>query len=99
MTGAAAALPVWVDVMIAATVGHTPQDFPVPMGVVNRRVCTETGLLANPGCPSTDVELFREGDEPSGYCNVHTGEPRQQPGAEDFRGRDTEAPPEERLRL
>ena len=99
MTGAAAALPVWVDVMTAATAGHTPQEFPVPMGVVSRRVCTETGLLANPACPNTEVELFREGNEPSGYCNVHTGEARPRPDALDFRERDTEAPPEERLRL
>jgi penicillin-binding protein 1A len=99
MTGAAAALPVWVDVMTAATKNHTQQDFPVPMGAVGRRVCTETGLLANPACPSAEVELFKEGNEPSGYCNVHTGEARQQPDAVDFRERDTEAPPEERLRL
>ena len=99
MTGAAAALPVWVDVMLAATKDHTPQDFPLPSGVVSRRVCTETGLLANPACPSTEIELFRVGNEPSGYCNVHTGEAKPPAERTDFRERDTEAPPEERLRL
>ena len=99
MTGAAAALPIWVDVMLAATKDHTPQDFPLPSGVVARRVCTETGLLANPACPSTEIELFREGNEPSGYCNVHTGAAKPPVEQGDFREHDTEAPPEEKIRL
>jgi penicillin-binding protein 1A len=99
MTGAAAALPVWVDVMTAATKDHSPLDFPVPTGVVSRRICSQTGLLANPACPSTELELFREGSEPTGYCNVHTGEAKTPPESLDFREKDTEAPPEERLRL
>jgi penicillin-binding protein 1A len=99
MTGAAAALPIWVDVMTAATKDHTPLDFPVPTGVVSRRICSQTGLLANPACPSTELELFREGSEPTGYCNVHTGQSKAPPEPSDFREKDTEAPPEERLRL
>ena len=99
MTGAAAALPVWVDVMLAATKNRPPQDFPVPSGVVSRLICTETGLLANPACPSTEIELFREGSEPTGYCNVHTGTAKPPTETPDFHETDTEAPPDERLRL
>jgi penicillin-binding protein 1A len=99
MTGAAAALPVWVDVMLAATKNRPPQDFPVPSGVVSRLICTETGLLANPACPSTEIELFREGSEPTGYCNVHTGTAKPPTETPDFHESDTEAPPDERLRL
>jgi penicillin-binding protein 1A len=99
MTGAAAALPVWVDVMLAATKNRPPQDFPVPSGVVSRLICTETGLLANPACPSTELELFREGSEPTGYCNVHTGTAKPPAETPDFHETDTEAPPDERLRL
>jgi len=99
MTGAAAALPIWVDVMLAATKGRPAQDFPVPSGVVSRLICVETGLLANPGCPSTEIELFREGSEPTGYCNVHTGTAKPQQETPDFHETDTEAPPDERLRL
>jgi len=99
MTGAAAALPVWVDVMLAATKNRPPQDFPVPSGVVSRLICTETGLLANPACPSTEIELFREGSEPTGYCNVHTGTAKPPAETPDFHETDTEAPPDERLRL
>jgi len=99
MTGAAAALPIWVDVMLAATKNRPPQDFPVPSGVVSRLICTETGLLANPACPSTEIELFREGSEPTGYCNVHTGTAKPPTETPDFHETDTEAPPDERLRL
>jgi len=99
MTGAAAALPVWVDVMLAATKNRPPQDFPVPSGVVSRLICTETGLLANPACPSTEIELFREGSEPTGYCNVHTGTAKPPTETPDFHETDTEAPPDERLKL
>ena len=99
MTGAAAALPVWVDVMLAATKNRPSQDFPVPSGVVSRLICTETGLLANPACPSTEIELFREGSEPTGYCNVHTGTAKPPTETPDFHETDTEAPPDERLRL
>jgi len=99
MTGAAAALPIWVDVMLAAIKGRPPQDFPVPSGVTSRLICTETGLLANPSCPTTEIELFREGSEPTGYCNVHTGSVKPAPEAQDFHKTDTEAPAEERLRL
>jgi penicillin-binding protein 1A len=99
MTGAAAALPIWVDVMMAATKGHPQQGFPVPSGVISRLICTETGLLGNAACPTTEIELFREGSEPTGFCNVHTGNFRPAPEALDFHKTDTEAPAEERLRL
>jgi penicillin-binding protein 1A len=98
MTGAAAALPIWVDVIAAATKGKAPQEFPVPSGVVSVLICTQTGLLANPSCPETEYELFHEGLQPTSYCDVHTG---QTPNPEnlDLQKTDSEAPPEERLRL
>jgi penicillin-binding protein 1A len=100
MTGAAAALPIWVDVMAAASKDKPVQDFPVPSGVVSRLICSQTGLLANPSCPETETELFREGSDPTGLCNVHSGnEPSPTPDPRDFERHDSEAPPEERLRL
>jgi penicillin-binding protein 1A len=100
MTGAAAALPIWVDVIAAYAKDKPPQEFPVPSGVVSRNICSQTGLLANPACPETETELFREGSDPTGYCNVHTGdEPPPAADFHDFERHDSEAPPEERLRL
>jgi penicillin-binding protein 1A len=99
MTGAAAALPIWVDITEAATKGKAPQDFPVPSGVVSVLICSQTGLLANPACPETELELFKEGTQPTGYCNVHLGEEKPDVEKYDFEKTDTEAPAEERLRL
>lgn len=99
MTGAAAALPIWVDIISAATKGKAPQQFPVPNGVVTALICSQTGLLANPACPEKEVELFKEGMQPTSYCNVHTGDAVPSPDSVDFEKEDTEAPPEERLRL
>jgi penicillin-binding protein 1A len=98
MTGAAAALPIWVDVMAAATKGKAPQEFPMPSGVVSVLICTQTGLLANPACPETELELFHEGVQPSSFCNVHMGD-TPAPEPMDLHETDSEAPPEERLRL
>lgn len=98
MTGAAAALPIWVDVMAAATKGKAPQEFPMPSGVVSVLICTQTGLLANPACPETELELFHEGVQPSSFCNVHMGD-TPAPEPLDLHETDSEAPPEERLRL
>ena len=101
MTGAAAALPMWVDVIAAGTKGKPAQDFPVPNGVVARLICSQTGLLANPACPETEMELFREGSEPTGYCDIHTGtSPTPEPTTPyDFEQHDSEAQPEEHIRL
>jgi penicillin-binding protein 1A len=96
MTGAAAALPIWVDVVTAATKDKPPQEFPVPSGVLSRLICSQTGLLANPSCPETETELFREGSEPTGACDIHTGTtppPEMEP--RDLEQHDSEAQPEE----
>ena len=99
MTGAAAALPIWVDIISAATKGKAPQEFPMPSGVVSVLICSQTGLLANPSCPETELELFKEGTQPTSYCNIHTGNQPASPDQVDFEKTDSEAPPEERLRL
>ena len=99
MTGAAAALPIWIDMIAAATKGKPAVDFPVPSGVVSRQICAQTGLLANPACPETELELFREGSEPTGTCNVHLGAERPPTDPGTFQRKDSEAQPEEKLRL
>ncbi|HEU4339197.1 MAG TPA: PBP1A family penicillin-binding protein [Planctomycetota bacterium] len=99
MTGASAALPIWVDVIEAASKGKPTAEFPVPSGVVTRQICAQTGLLANPSCLETEIELFRDGSEPTGFCNVHTGMERPAPDPGEFQRHDSEAQPEERIRL
>jgi penicillin-binding protein 1A len=81
MTGARAALPIWTDIMIAATRGRPVEDFPVPLGTSQRQVCAETGMLATDACPGVTTEMFGEGAEPTEYCTAHPGNPLQPVGA------------------
>jgi penicillin-binding protein 1A len=67
MTGAAAALPIWIDVVEAGLeeAWISPQEtFFVPPGIVFREVEAETGLLAAPGAAEIIEEAFVEGTEP-----------------------------------
>ncbi|MEO5617864.1 MAG: hypothetical protein ABIS67_08830, partial [Candidatus Eisenbacteria bacterium] len=75
-TGARAALPIWTDFMIGATRGRPVEGFPMPLGTVNREVCSETGMLATDACPDVTTEMFGEGSDPSEYCSAHPGRPR-----------------------
>jgi len=70
LTGAQAALPIWVDFMMSSgSVGD--QDFPEPSGMVREKVDPETGQLATWKCPEKVEELFIEGTEPEQRCEKH----------------------------
>jgi penicillin-binding protein 1A len=92
VTGAVGALPIWTDFMLAATRGRAVEDFTMPGPGEEREICTETGLLATEACPTVTTEMFAPGTEPTEYCNVHVGLPRQ-PGAPEATY-DSEAPSE-----
>ncbi len=70
-TGAAAALPIWTKFMIGATTDSPADEFPVPEGIVTRRICTTTGYLAGPRCPDIRSEVFVGGTEPTEFCTLH----------------------------
>ncbi len=73
-TGAGNALPIWaVFNKTAYDSGYVEPatDFPVPDNIVIANVCLQSGLLATEYCPRTDEVPFREGDEPTTYCNIH----------------------------
>ncbi len=82
MTGARAALPIWTDFMIGATRGRPPEDFPLPVGTVNRQICAESGMLATDACPNVTTEMFDEGSQPTEYCTTHPGRPLEPTPAE-----------------
>jgi len=92
VTGAVGALPIWTDFMLAAYRGRPAENFNLPGEGVTKEICTETGLLATEACPSVTAEVFTPGTEPTEYCNVHVGLPRQ-PGHPEIIG-DPEAPGE-----
>jgi len=58
---------------------------------VSLRVCDESGLLSTAGCPSTSIEHFSRGAEPSSYCPVHRGGHSESQGdSGSVRGNDTQ---------
>jgi len=73
MTGSAAALPAWTDIMIAANKDRPVAEFSVPDGVVFLTVCSETGMLATEHCPNPVQEVFLQKFAPTEECDRHGG--------------------------
>jgi len=70
LTGAQAALPVWVDlVMGSGRAGEA--DFPEPDGIIRERVDPTTGQIATWRCPEEIDEVFIEGTQPDVRCETH----------------------------
>jgi penicillin-binding protein 1B len=74
LSGARAALPIWVDFMKGALAGTTSPRFQVPASnIIFVDIDATTGLLATPSCPKTISESFIAGTEPQEYCSSHSG--------------------------
>jgi penicillin-binding protein 1B len=73
LTGAKDALPLWAAFMKDAAADHAAADFPRYEGLVGARVCSESGMLAQSGCPLKRDELFIPGTEPQRECTLHRG--------------------------
>ena len=73
VSGISGAGPIWHDVMEAAHRGLPVRPFQEPPGLVWRRICPLSGLLAGPHCPEPRQELFIAGTEPTQICDQHTG--------------------------
>ena len=72
LSGARAALPIWVDFMKGALAGVKTSPFHVPAeNIVFVDIDKETGLLATPFCPKPFSEAFIAGTEPQERCRVH----------------------------
>jgi 1A family penicillin-binding protein len=76
-SGGSIAAPIWADFMAEALRGVPARDFVMPPGVTTAQVCSVTGLLAGPACPSYR-EVFMMGTEPHiecpGFHETATGE-------------------------
>jgi len=70
-TGAAAALPIWADLMNAIPQYRSDMEFKVPEGVEKIRVCPVTGLRAVDGCPEPTEVYFLAGHTPAADCPLH----------------------------
>jgi penicillin-binding protein 1B len=70
-TGAAAALPIWADLMNAIPQYRSETGFKMPEGVEKIRVCSVTGRPAVAGCPDPVEVYFLSGHAPEGECELH----------------------------
>ena len=72
------AAPVWGQFMRSVYYGETPllpkpAPWTLPANVITREIDRTTGKLAGPGCPREFVrnEIFVNGTEPNGVCELH----------------------------
>jgi penicillin-binding protein 1A len=93
------AVPLWAQVMKAATEGHEPDWLPRPDGLVGIQVCRVSGKLPAEGCSAVEVmrssgdlevrsmvytEYFPSGTAPAEICDLHPTPAWFAPAAEVF---------------
>lgn len=87
LAGGEAALPLWVEFMKKATADQAPMPFTPPPGIAMANIDPASGQLATSACPEQMEEAFYEGQQPIGYCPLHSaghfGEELPQPTAGD----------------
>jgi membrane carboxypeptidase/penicillin-binding protein len=72
LSGARAALPIWVEFMKGALAGMKTRPFDVPAeGIIFVDIDKDTGLLATGACPKVMPEAFIPGTEPQERCHLH----------------------------
>ena len=71
LSGARAALPIWVRFMSKAAPRNGYSAFQQPPGVTSAVIDPTTGLLATEYCPVVLTEVFREGTVPAELCDQH----------------------------
>ena len=72
LSGAEAALPIWIDFMREALAVSPQPAFQVPAGISFAAIDLTNGRLANQSCPLTARETFLTGTEPP-PCEEHGG--------------------------
>lgn len=70
-TGAAAALPIWADLMNAIPQYRSETQFKIPQGVEKIVVCPVTGRPAVSGCPDPVEVYFLTEQTPEEECPLH----------------------------
>ena len=73
LSGARAALPIWVRFMARVAPPGGYSAFATPQGVTTASIDPTTGMLATEGCPYVITEVFREGEVPTQVCDRHGG--------------------------
>jgi len=76
VSGVTGAAPIWNDIMSYLLKDKTPESIPQPGNVIQKTVCSDTGLLPPPpgsssSCP-TKLEYFIRGSEPKTGASAST---------------------------
>jgi len=71
LSGARAALPIWVRFVAKVAPRSGFATFSQPPGLTTALIDPATGLLATEYCPTPMTEVFREGEAPTGICDRH----------------------------
>lgn len=71
LTGSSGALPIWVDFTRRSGYDRVTASFREPAGIVRAVIDPQSGGLADESCPSSRLELFPAGTEPSEVCDLH----------------------------
>ncbi|MCX8073001.1 MAG: PBP1A family penicillin-binding protein [Candidatus Binatia bacterium] len=83
LSGARAALPIWVEFMKQATAGLPASDFIPPPNVRLVRIDPESGALATEDCPEVVVEAFYADHVPLHPCPLHGNNATAPPAQEE----------------
>lgn len=70
VTGAQAAIPIWVRAMKALHRSLPVEQFDRPSGIVNENICVSSYKLATHYCPKTITETFMANNLPDS-CSIH----------------------------
>jgi membrane carboxypeptidase/penicillin-binding protein PbpC len=71
VSGVSGAGPIWHDFIELALLGRPAHAFERPPGIIEREICSLSGLLPTPCCPHTRTELFIAGTAPKRYDTWH----------------------------
>ncbi len=71
LSGARAALPIWIRFMARVAPPGGYSTFAQPPGIATAVIDPSTGLLATEYCPTVITEVFRQGQVPTQLCNRH----------------------------
>ncbi len=67
------ASPIFAEFTEQSLQSVPPKLFEIPPGVVSAYIDPDSGLLATPDCPKSQLEVFVKGTEPDQYCSAHGG--------------------------
>jgi penicillin-binding protein 1A len=69
-TGAKAALPIWIDVMLASSERSLPPPWPAPARIRFSEIDLKSGMLASPQCKDTSFAAFVADNVPDKLCTA-----------------------------